>query len=56
MIVPIHSAVDDEVYRAVLSICGQETADKLTYEDAEEIAEIKQVIEIILNGVRSGRA
>lgn len=55
MIVPIHSAVSDEVYRAVLNICGQETAEKLEYSDPEEVAELKRVIDLITNGVRSVR-
>lgn len=54
MIVPLSSAVDDEVYRAVLSICGEEVALKLCYEDPAEIAELKQVIAIILNGFPMG--
>ncbi|CAN7361993.1 hypothetical protein [Paenibacillus sp. LjRoot56] len=55
MIVPLSTAVDEEVYKAVSAICGEEVALQLCYSDPEEIQEIKNVINIITNGVRSGR-
>jgi hypothetical protein len=54
MIIPLTPAVDDAVYRAVELICGEETALQLCYEDKETYEQVKEFVEVILNGAPMG--
>jgi len=54
MISPLHQCVDDETFRMVSALCGEDTAFKLCYEDVETAMEVKTIVDIILNGVRPG--
>lgn len=51
MIIPLECAVDDYVFNAVASLCGEDTAWKLCYEDHETYFEVKSVVDTILGGV-----
>lgn len=56
MIVPMACAVEDDVFNAVKLICGDEVAWDLCYEDVSTFNEVKEFINVILDGHRMGIA
>lgn len=54
MIVPLSCAVEDDVFTAVSNICGEDVAFNLCYEDKETFDQVKEFINVVLDGYRMG--
>jgi hypothetical protein len=54
MIKPLSCTVDDETFRCVASICGEDVAWELCYEDEETYLVVKTMVDTILGGFAPG--